>query len=147
MKKTLSLFLLLVLLSSLLVACQEPEPALPEGTPSLIVLPESVNMIAIHCYSEETTGPAYFDKNNYGAFLQLLDELRVTYLIADPTLTNESFLFDDCYDVNVYGTDGTLMQISVDKNNAIYINGAFFRQSSGALSYGHIGEYHRAFQE
>jgi hypothetical protein len=147
MKKLLPLLLLIALLLTPLTACTEPEPPLPEGEPSLIVLPAGVDMIAIHAYGDDVSGSAYFDENNYGALLQLLEELQNTYIIATPSVQYEDFLFDDCFDLNVYGADGSLMQISVDKNNRICINYEYFTLSSGLLSYKKIAEYHSSFAE
>ena len=149
MKKTLSLLLLLALLLPTLVACQSEEPETPGGTPALLVLPENVNYVSIYLYKDGSDGGgAYFDKNNYGALLQLLDELRATTVIplTDET-AGKNFLFDDCFDLNVYGADGTLMQISVDTNGLICINTEFFTLSEGLLSYKRVQSYFEAFHE
>lgn len=149
MKKTLTLLLLFALLLPALVACGGEEPQTPEGTPSLLVLPENVNYISIYLYKDGTDGGgAYFDKNNYGALLQLQEELNATTVIplTDETVSSK-FLFDDCFDLNVYGADGTLMQISVDKNGLICINTEFFTLSEGLLSYKRVQSYFEEFRE
>ncbi|MBE6594234.1 MAG: hypothetical protein E7644_00400 [Ruminococcaceae bacterium] len=151
MKKLLVLLLAFALLLPALVSCQDdgPDtPDLPEGNPVLLVLPEDVNMISIYLYGGGNGGAAYFDKNNYGVLLQLLEELRATTVIplADENAL-ASFPFDDCIDVNIYGTDGALMQISVDKQNRICIGQEVFVLAEGALSYKHVQSYYEEFCE
>lgn len=150
MKKLLVLLLAFALLLPSLLACQggPDTPDLPEGDPVLLVLPENVNMISIYLYGGGNGGAAYFDKNNYGVLLQLLEELRATTMIplADENAI-ESFPFDNCFDLNVYGTDGALMQISVDKQNRICIGQEVFVLAEGALSYKHVQSYYEEFCE
>ena len=143
------IFAILLLLPMLLgaVGCQDKNNdgvVPPTATPTEMDLPGEINYISIYSLDEADSGSAAFDQSNYGVLLQIVDELKSTKILA----LNGTGGYDESssLEMNVYGTDGTLLQIGVDKNNVFWIGTGYYRIAEGQLSYAHLRSYYDAFK-
>jgi hypothetical protein len=146
MKRIFSVLLVFLLLLGA-ASCREQEDGgtvPPTATPTELELPTDVNYISIYSLDDADSGSAAFDKTCYGVLLQILDELQATNILP---FTGGSYDESTSLEMNVYGADGTLLQIGVDKNDVFWIGAGYYRISEGPLSYTHLRSYYDSFKE
>ena len=146
MKRIFSLLAVLLLLLGA-VGCQKQTDegvVPPAATPTELELPDEINYISIYSLDAVDMGSAAFDDENYGVLLQILDELRATKILA--LSGNGGYDEGSSLEMNVYGKDGTLLQIGVDKNDVFWIGAGYYRIAEGPLSYAHLRSYYDTFK-
>ena len=146
MKRILAVLMLLTMLLGA-VGCQKQDNdgvVPPTATPTEMELPGDINYISIYSLAEADSGSAAFDKNNYGVLLQIVEELKSTKIL--PLSGNGGYDESSSLEMNVYGADGALLQIGVDKNDVFWIGSSYYRIAEGPLSYAHLRSYYDTFK-